>query len=200
MPCASTVCARLRIAAPCLRRSIIRACSPAAPMRRRVAGRRSTMTSCWPNWQGAAGASDITELRHVRTSADKRAAEEIANRTDVRGLRDVQAAVRAACSESLKSGIRQTLPVQNYGRNQAGRDSEGRVLHRRRPDRLCRRGGRGIQNASTTAATAACVSSTTTAPRATCCMRSFQRALHRDEAGRRITDPDAGPLFADEAG
>ena len=32
--------------------------------------------------EGAAGASDITELRHVRTSADKRAAEEIANRTD----------------------------------------------------------------------------------------------------------------------
>ena len=30
--------------------------------------------------EGAAGAADITELRHVRTGADKRAAEEIANR------------------------------------------------------------------------------------------------------------------------
>jgi len=30
-------------------------------------------------------------------------------------------------------------------------------------------------------------------------LRSLQRALHRDEAGRRITDPAAGPLFADEA-
>ncbi len=29
-------------------------------------------------------------------------------------------------------------------------------------------------------------------------MRSFQRALHRDEAGRLITNPDTGPLFADE--
>ena len=29
-------------------------------------------------------------------------------------------------------------------------------------------------------------------------MRSLQRALHRDEAGRRITDPNAGPLFAAE--
>jgi hypothetical protein len=28
-------------------------------------------------------------------------------------------------------------------------------------------------------------------------MRSLQRALHRDEAGRRITEPDAGPLFED---
>lgn len=26
-------------------------------------------------------------------------------------------------------------------------------------------------------------------------LRSFQRALYKDEAGRRITDPDAGPLF-----
>ena len=28
-------------------------------------------------------------------------------------------------------------------------------------------------------------------------MRSLQRALHKDEAGRRITDPSAGPLFSD---
>ena len=30
-------------------------------------------------------------------------------------------------------------------------------------------------------------------------MRSLQRALHKDEAGRRITDPTAGPLFADRS-
>jgi len=29
-------------------------------------------------------------------------------------------------------------------------------------------------------------------------MRSFQRALHRDTAGRLITNPDIGPLFAEE--
>ena len=29
-------------------------------------------------------------------------------------------------------------------------------------------------------------------------MRSLQRALNKDEAGRRITDPVAGPLFADQ--
>ena len=29
-------------------------------------------------------------------------------------------------------------------------------------------------------------------------MRSLQRSLHKDEAGRRITDPTAGPLFADQ--
>src|SRR5947209_10570071 len=30
-------------------------------------------------------------------------------------------------------------------------------------------------------------------------LRSLQRALHRDEAGRRITDPTAGPLFSGES-
>jgi T5orf172 domain len=30
-------------------------------------------------------------------------------------------------------------------------------------------------------------------------LRSLQRALYKDEAGRRITDPVAGPLFADKA-
>jgi hypothetical protein len=30
-------------------------------------------------------------------------------------------------------------------------------------------------------------------------MRSLQRALYKDEAGRRTTDPTAGPLFSDEA-
>lgn len=29
-------------------------------------------------------------------------------------------------------------------------------------------------------------------------MRSLQRALHRDDAGRRISDPNAGPLFGSE--
>jgi hypothetical protein len=29
-------------------------------------------------------------------------------------------------------------------------------------------------------------------------MRSLQRALNKDEAGRRITDPVAGPLFSNQ--
>jgi hypothetical protein len=29
-------------------------------------------------------------------------------------------------------------------------------------------------------------------------MRSLQRALNKDDAGRRITDPSAGPLFSDQ--
>jgi hypothetical protein len=51
-----------------------------------------------------------------------------------------------------------------------------------------------------TVAIAVCVSSTITEPKVifNLLMRSFQRALHRDAAGRLITNPSAGPLFADE--
>lgn len=45
----------------------------------------------------AAGSSDITELRHVRTSADKRAAEEIANRTK---CEDFERFKRKRCSQA----------------------------------------------------------------------------------------------------
>src|SRR5580700_6323893 len=62
--------------------------------------------------KSAAGAGDITELRHVRKSADKRAAEEIANRTVCEDFEKF-APIFERVRQELKSGIRQTLPVQN---------------------------------------------------------------------------------------
>src|SRR5258707_1993628 len=62
--------------------------------------------------KGAAGAGGITELRHVRTSADKRAAEEIANRTVCADFEKFEPIFERVKRE-LKSGIRRTLPVQN---------------------------------------------------------------------------------------
>ena len=107
-----------------------------SPLRRR---RRWTTTSCWPNWRVRRAQSDITELRHVRTSADKRAAEEIANRAEVRGLRRLQAAVRSRFRRSSKPASGRHAPVRAEGRNQAGQ-----LVHRRRPEGLCRRDGRGV--------------------------------------------------------
>src|SRR5258708_31745094 len=62
--------------------------------------------------EGAAGAGGITELRHVRKSADKRAAEEIANRTVCKDFEKFEPIFERVRQE-LKSGIRHTLPVQN---------------------------------------------------------------------------------------
>jgi len=69
--------------------------------------------------EGAAGAADITELRHVRTTADKRAAEEIANRTpcaDFETFKPLFDQVR----KDLASGIRQTRRFQTMAEIQKG--------------------------------------------------------------------------------
>jgi len=146
--------------------------------------------------KGAAGAGGITELRHVRKSADKRAAEEIANRTvceDFEKFEPIFERVR----QELKSGIRQTLPVQNLQEIRlaeiqkdecfivqgqiayvAAVGEDFRTQYDRRDSRL-----RVIYDNGT---------------ESNLLMRSFQRALHRDVAGRLITNPDIGPLFTDE--
>lgn len=61
--------------------------------------------------EGMEGASDITELRHVRAVADKRAAEEIANRTRAEDF-DRFKALFAQVQKELESGVRQTRPFE----------------------------------------------------------------------------------------
>jgi hypothetical protein len=61
--------------------------------------------------KGAAGSGGITELRHVRKSVDKRAAEEIANRTACEDFEHFKPIFERVKRE-LKSGLRHTLPVQ----------------------------------------------------------------------------------------
>jgi hypothetical protein len=144
----------------------------------------------------SAGAGSITELRHVRKSADKRAAEEIANRTVCEDFEKFKPIFEQVTRE-LKSGIRRTLPVQAMDEikmaeiqnaecfivqgqiayiAEVGEDF--RTQYDRRDSRL-----RVIYDNGT---------------ESNLLMRSFQRALHRDSAGRLITNPDMGPLFAEE--
>jgi hypothetical protein len=142
--------------------------------------------------EGAAGAADITELRHVRTAADKRAAEEIANREKCEDFdnfkplflqvqQDIDVGMRQTRPFELKAEIRpgswfivggQKAYVSEMGEmfsNAQGRtDARLRVIF-----------DNGTES--------------------NMLMRSLQRALHKDEAGRRITDPVAGPLFANES-
>jgi hypothetical protein len=141
--------------------------------------------------EGAEEASDITELRHVRTAADKRAAEEIADREKCEDFdkfkplfekvkREIADSVRQMRPFELKAEIRpgawfvvggQMAYVAEMGdmfSNAQGRtDARLRVIF-----------DNGTQS--------------------NLLMRSLQRALHKDEAGRRVTDPSAGPLFAGE--
>ena len=81
---------------------------------------------------GATGSSDITALKHVRTSAEKRAAEEIANREkceDFDRFRPLFEQVQA----ELSSGLRQTK-----GFERKSEIAPRTVLHPWRPENLCR--------------------------------------------------------------
>ena len=141
--------------------------------------------------EGALGTPEITELRHVRTAEEKRAAEEIANRERCADFetfkplfdqvqRELETGIRASRPFELKAEIRpgawfivggQKAYVAEMGEiftnAQARTDARLRVIF-----------DNGTES--------------------NMLMRSLQRALHKDEAGRRITDPQAGPLFVRE--
>jgi hypothetical protein len=137
------------------------------------------------------GDGDITELRHVRTSAEKRAAEEIANRTVCEDFDQFKPLFEDVKRE-LKSGIRQSRSIQTRSLDEiqggtffivggqiayvAAMSEEFTTQYERRDSRL-----RVIYDNGT---------------ESDVLQRSLQRALHRDEAARLITDPSAGPLFS----
>ncbi|NYT57794.1 hypothetical protein H0A65_02520 [Alcaligenaceae bacterium] len=68
---------------------------------------------------GAAGSTDITELRHVRTSAEKRAAEEIANREACENFEAFKPLFDQVRSD-LGSGLRVTRPFGQYATIEVG--------------------------------------------------------------------------------
>jgi hypothetical protein len=138
---------------------------------------------------GVEGSSTITELRHVRATADKRAATEIANRIackDFEQFRSLFETVRA----EIASGARETRRFQTMAEIKkdeffivggqityvAEMGEEFVTEYGRRDCRL-----RVIYDNGT---------------ESDVLLRSLQRALHRDEAGRYITDPSLGPLFS----
>jgi hypothetical protein len=137
-------------------------------------------------------ADDITVLRHVRTNADRQAAEEIADRTPCKDFKSFKPLFEQAERE-LKSDTRKALrfgrdaniqlhdffilegqfalvaEVGDTIKTQTGHnDARLRVIY-----------GNGTES--------------------NLLLRSLQKALWKDETGRRLTSTDMGPLFADMA-
>lgn len=136
---------------------------------------------------------DITQLRHVQSREERRAAEVIAHRDkciDFEKFKPLFDQVH----EELKSGIRQTREFELKADIRPGRFFivEGQTAYVAEMDEI-------FTNAQgRTDARMRVIFDNGT--ESNMLMRSLQRALHKDEAGRRITDPTAGPLFADKAG
>lgn len=139
---------------------------------------------------GIGGSVDITELRHVRSTAEKRAAEEIANRDVCQDFEKFKPLFEKVQRE-LDTGIRQTRPFELKAEIRPGAwfivgGQKAYVAEM----------GEVFSNAQgRTDARLRVIFDNGT--ESNLLMRSLQRSLHKDDAGRRITEPVAGPLFAD---
>jgi len=145
---------------------------------------------------GAAGAPEITELRHVRSSAEKRAAEEIANRTTCEDFETFKP-LFVQVQKDLDSGVRVTRPfVRDSGLLKAD-ITQGQFFVLGGQTAYVAEVGETFRapNGEFDARLRVIYSNGT---ESNLLRRSLQRALYKDEAGRRITEPAAGPLFAQE--
>lgn len=137
-----------------------------------------------------ADSSPLTELRHVRPSAEKRAAEEVANRQKCEDFAKFKPLFEQVQKE-LDSGIRETRPFELKAEIEKGRFFivGGQKAY------VAEKGEVVITDQGRTDARLRVIFDNGT--ESSMLMRSLQRALNKDDAGRRITEPTAGPLFAD---
>ena len=139
---------------------------------------------------GLTDQNDVTVLRHVRSHVEKRAAEEVAERTSCPDFDKFQPLFEQA-ERDLKSDHRM---AQRFGRNASITSGDYFIL-----------GGQLAYVAE--------IGETIKAPNgesdarlrviyangteSNLLRRSLQRALYKDETGRRLSDPGIGPLFGD---
>lgn len=140
--------------------------------------------------EGVGAKSGISELRHVRSTAEIQAAEEIANREKCKDFDSYQPLFQKAKNE-LASGERQTRP---FGKEVSVEIGNFFILNGQLV--FVAEVGEEIKapNGSNDARLRVIYDNGT---ESNLLRRSLQRALYKDEAGRRVTDPDAGPLFSD---
>ena len=138
---------------------------------------------------GAEG-EDIRELRHVQTRAEKKAAEEIANREKCPDFDKFEPLLKQV-ADDIASGVRETRKFEQKSEIQQGRffivggqiayvAEKGEIFttdHGRSDARLRVIFDNGTESEML--------------------MRSLQRSLNADgDAGRRVVEADAGPLFS----
>ena len=139
----------------------------------------------------AAPTDDVTRLVHVRPREEIKAAEEVAQRNPCKDFDQFQPIFESVQRE-LDAGERQTLKYQDNAGVKKGdlfildgqkvtvaEMGDPFVSDYGRPDRRLR----VVYDNGT---------------ESDLLVRSLQRALNKDKASRRITDPDLGPLFSDD--
>ncbi|MGO4684620.1 GIY-YIG nuclease family protein [Hyphomicrobium sp. 2TAF46] len=147
--------------------------------------------------EGAAGSSDITALRHVRATAEKRAAEEIANRTPCDDFAEFKPLFDRVAKE-LETGERIARRIRKDAGFLKSDIKAGEFFILGGQTALVAEVGEPIKapNGQLDARLQVIYSNGT---ESNLLLRSLQRALYKDESSRLISQPSAGPLFADEA-
>lgn len=133
---------------------------------------------------------DITDLRYVRSAAEKRAAEEIANRQKCEDF-DAFKALFEQVQKELGAGLRQTRRFERKSEIAPGRfyilgGQKAYVASMEQPS---------VNEHGNIDARLRVIFDNGT--ESNLLMRSLQKALQQDPAGRRIAEVSAGPLFAD---
>jgi len=139
----------------------------------------------------ASPTNELTQLKHVRPRVEIREVEEVAQRNPCKDF-DVFRPVFENVQREMEAGARQTVKYKDNADVKKGDlfildgqkvlvadMGEPFVSDYDRPDRRLR----VVYDNGT---------------ESDLLMRSLQRALNKDKASRRITDPDFGPLFSDE--
>lgn len=141
--------------------------------------------------------ADITELRHVRSAAEKRAAEDIANREACEDFERFKPLFEHVQND-LRTGARTTRPFVRDSGFLKAEITAGQFFILGGQTAYVAEVGDSFRapNGETDARLRVIYSNGT---ESNLLLRSLQRALYKDEAGRRISDPSAGPLFADQS-
>ena len=133
----------------------------------------------------------ITKLKHVRSTAEKKAAEDIANRERCKDFETFRPIFNKIQNE-IKSGLRSARPFVMRGEIEKG---EFFILAGQKAY-VAEKGEAILTNKGRTDARLRVIFDNGT--ESDLLMRSLERALQKDDAGRRITEPTAGPLFSDQ--
>jgi hypothetical protein len=136
--------------------------------------------------------TEITELRHVRSAADKKAAEEIANRQKCEDFESFRPLFEHVQNE-LNSGLRLTRRFERKSEIAQGRfyilgGQKAYVAAMEEPYKN--------EHGYVEARLRVIFDNGT---ESNLLMRSLQKALQQDPAGRQIIEPTAGPLFSDQS-
>lgn len=146
--------------------------------------------------EGADGGTDVRELRHVRSAADKRIAEEVAGREPCRDFERFKPLFERVTTD-LASGARITRQIRKDAGFLKSDIKAGEFFIVGGQTAYVAEVGETFKapNGDTDARLRVIYSNGT---ESNLLLRSLQRAIYKDETSRRVSEPDAGPLFADE--